>query len=492
MPSLLSCRMRSGCSAVVILIALSQVVAGCGIALRAPQAMDTSTNTVASQMDPSMSTTPVMPPVSIDPLTLAPGQTVVSLTFDDGRASQLAAARMLSEHGLSATFFVNSGTIGNPGQMSLDDLRTVASSGNEIAGHTVTHPDILHLPGDELRRQICDDRTTLLGWGFAVRNFAYPFGAATPEIENVVRECGYNSARNLGGLRPIRPTEGVPADRSCQLCDVTEAVPPEDPMFVQAISQVTNTWTAAELEQAVTRAMAVGGWLPLTFHELCTDKCTTLGLPESQFEEFVTWLAAKEAEGTVLVRTVGGVIGGTVAPAVAGPAVSPSPVGVNGVTNPGLEQNVDGTATCWMRGGFGNNKPEFSLVPSTHGGMTASRLIMRDYIDGDAKLLQTTDLGECAPAVVAGQTYTIEAWYTATVPTSFSVQYRLARGGWGYAMSSPTFAAATDFSRAQWTLPPIPQGVTGISFGLSLSQDGELVTDDYSLILASPADNPHP
>ena len=35
---------------------------------------------------------------------------------------------------------------------------------------------------------------------------------------------------------------------------------------------------------------------------------------------------------------------------------------------------------------------------------------------------------------------------------------------------------------ASWTLPPIPQGATGISFGLSLSQNGELLTDDYSLV----------
>jgi len=66
----------------------------------------------------------------------------------------------------------------------------------------VTHPDILRLGAEELRRQICDDRTTLLGLGFAVRNFAYPFGAASPEIEEVVKGCGYNSARTLGGLRP--------------------------------------------------------------------------------------------------------------------------------------------------------------------------------------------------------------------------------------------------------------------------------------------------
>ena len=49
-------------------------------------------------------------------------------------------------------------------------------------------------------------------------------------------------------------------------------------------------------------------------------------------------------------------------------------------------------------------------------------------------------------------------------------------------MASPKFEPATEFTLARWTLPPIPQGVTAISFGLNLTEDGELVTDDYSLI----------
>jgi hypothetical protein len=49
-------------------------------------------------------------------------------------------------------------------------------------------------------------------------------------------------------------------------------------------------------------------------------------------------------------------------------------------------------------------------------------------------------------------------------------------------VSSPEFAPATEFTAARWTLPPIPGGVTAVSFGLGLTQNGELVTDDYSLI----------
>ncbi|WP_319448530.1 MULTISPECIES: polysaccharide deacetylase family protein [unclassified Mycobacterium] len=481
------------------LIAVCVLVAGCGITLRTPAHPESPTQTVAAvPTDPYVKPDgkPVPLPASTEPLILDPGQTVVSITFDDGWASAATAAEIMTAHGLTGTFYANSGTIGRPNYLSLAGLKSIAASGQEVGGHSLTHPDLADLPGDEARRQICDDRKTLLGWGFAVRNFAYPFGSATPEIEDMVRACGYNSARSLDELRPHRVAE-LPQRQHCQLCDVAEAVPPVDPMNTRAPREVEGDWTIADLEGQVEDAMAVGGWLPLTFHKLCTTDCTdasnqlpdsaSVATPQAEFEDFVSWLATQQSQGSVLVRTVGDVIGGPVQPAVAGPVAPPAPSGTNGVANPALEEpGPDGVPACWARGGFGTNSPEFSLVPGAHSGATASRLVMRDYVDGDAKLLQTMDLGTCAPAVSPGGTYTIQASYTATVPTAFSVQYRLARGIWVYGVSSPEFAPATQFTAARWTLPPIPEGVTAVSFGLTLTQNGELVTDDYSLVAGTP------
>jgi peptidoglycan/xylan/chitin deacetylase (PgdA/CDA1 family) len=418
---------------------------------------------------------------------LAPGQTVVTITFDDGWASAATAAKMMTAHGLPGTFYLNSGNIGEPGYVSLADVDAMATSGHEIGGHSLTHPDLTDLSDDEARRQLCDDRKTLLNWGFPVRNFAYPFSMATPKLENIVRECGYNSARSLGELRTHHPPEGTPPELSCALCDSAETVPPADPMYTKAPAQVSN-WTVDDLKGQVTDAIPVGGWVQLTFHKLCTTDCIdpnqmpgmpSIAMLQADFDNFLTWLAGQQAQGTVIVRTVGDVIGGPVAAPVAGP------VAMHAVVNPGLQEQTDGVPSCWTHGGFGNNTPEFSLVPTGPNGTTASRLVMRNYVDGGAELLQTTDLGECAPAVSPGQTHTIQARYTSTVPTAFSVQYRLTRGVWVYGTSSPQFSPATEFTPARWTLPPIPEGVTAISFGLTLTQDGELVTDDYSLTGAS-------
>jgi peptidoglycan/xylan/chitin deacetylase (PgdA/CDA1 family) len=466
---------------VAVVIAVALWVAACGIGLRTPsntepavEAVTATPATAPVPTDPYVQPRPepAIPPVSTEPLFLAPGQTVVSISFDDAHASQAEAARMMSENGLAGTFYINSGRVGMPDYLTLADLDSIAMSGHEIGGHSLTHPAMADVNHDEVRREICDDRTALLGWGFPVRSFAFPFGPATPQDSAAARECGYNSARALGDLRSVN---------SCESCALTEDVPPANPMRTRASDQVESTWSAADIEQLIIDARTVGGWLQLTFHGLCTTDCSQISTPQAQFQELVSWLADQQAQGLVLVRPVGDIIGGPVLPAVVGPAVPPVAPWSNGVVNPGLEDAVDGVPRCWMRGGFGNNRPEFSLVPTGPGGTTASRLDMRDYVDGDAKLLPTTDLGTCAPSVSPGSTYTIQARYTSTVPTSFAVQYRLARGIWVFGVSSPEFPPAAEFTTARWTLPPIPEGVTAVSFGLSLTQNGELVTDDYSL-----------
>jgi hypothetical protein len=216
-----------------------------------------------------------------------------------------------------------------------------------------------------------------------------------------------------------------------------------------------------------------GGWVQLTFHGMCPTDCSDIAVAQDRLDAFLSWLADQRAAGKLVVRTVGDVIGGPVRSPVPGPPPTTT------VVNASLEATQDGVPSCWQQASWGHNRPEFSLVPHSDG--VAERLVMNDYADGDARLVPTMDLGTCSPAIVPGQTYTLSAFYTSTVPTSFSVQYRTATGVWVYGTTSPEFNPATEWTEARWTLPPIPEGVTAISFGLSLEQNGELVTDDYTL-----------
>src|SRR5580698_5409858 len=75
--------------------------------------------------------------------------TIVSLSFDDTFPDQFQVAAMLAQRGLVATFFVNSGRINASGYMTQGQVLSIQAQGNEIAGHTISHPDLPTISVDE-------------------------------------------------------------------------------------------------------------------------------------------------------------------------------------------------------------------------------------------------------------------------------------------------------------------------------------------------------
>src|SRR5687767_4862432 len=72
--------------------------------------------------------------------------TVVSLTFDDGQASQLAVKSPLAGHGMKATFYVNSAKVETSDfYTTWAQVAELAAAGNEIGGHGLSHQDLTTL-----------------------------------------------------------------------------------------------------------------------------------------------------------------------------------------------------------------------------------------------------------------------------------------------------------------------------------------------------------
>ncbi|MCS5722115.1 cell wall-binding repeat-containing protein [Herbiconiux sp. CPCC 203407] len=418
--------------------------------------------------------------VATAPPAAAAGNTVVSLTFDDGNDDQLAAAATMNGKGLKGTFYVISGSVGQPGYFTQANLQTLYASGNEIGGHTVHHQDLTTLSSVDISREVCNDRVNLTGWGFPVTSFAYPFAAVNDAAQAEVAACGYNSARGLGDLK-------TPPGTGCPDCDVSESIPPANPMLTAAADQVDSTWDLAALQSRVTQADAVGGWVQLTFHHICASTCDTAPanatISAELFDQFTTWLADWQTAGNGAVKTVNEVVGGAVKPVVAGPPLAPPPgPGENGAPNPSLE--TPGTVTdlpaCWWGSQFGTNSPVFSTVSPGRTGSVAQKVTMTNYVDGDAKLLAMFDESGCSPSVTPGATYSMRAFYMSTANTQFAVYTRSTAGVWSYWTSSPLFLPASIYTEANYTTLPIPADVTGISFGLNITANGELITDDYA------------
>ena len=423
----------------------------------------------------------------------APSPTVVSLTFDDGDADQMAAEQTLKANGLVGTFYITTGWIGAPGYLSRDQLNTIRADGSEIGGHTVNHADLTQVPTTEARAQICNGRETLQSWGFQPRSFAYPFSTSNASVEQMAAECGYDTSRGLGDVR---------SPASCRTCPWAEKMPPANPNYLKAPDQVDSTWTLTNLQNQVTRAVNNGGgWVILTFHHICSnigaaDCQADQSITPTVFNQFVTWLKnyKNTAANKTTVKTIDQAVQqykGTSYPAYRNAtSVAPQPPaapGVNALTNPSLETTSTGDSfpSCFQPGGWGTNTPAWATTSPGHTGTRAQKLTVSGYVDGDAKLLPNLDLVTCAPSVTPGKVYSIGVWYQATAVTQFALYYRDAAGTWFYWTSSPWLAATvtpTTWTEATFTTPAVPAGATAVSFGLALIANGTLTTDDYSFV----------
>ena len=409
----------------------------------------------------------------------------VSLTFDDSNADQLPAEQTIKSLGLHGTFYTVSGWVNQPGYLTLAQVQQIAADGNEIAGHTVEHPDLPTLAAGEQQREICNDRVNLINWGFQPTDFAYPFADADTN-ETDAKACGYNSARGLGDV--------VDPQGDCNGCVYAETTPPPDPYYLRAPDEVDSTVTLAQMEKQVTQAQSHGGgWVILTYHHICTPigaaNCPAdLSTTPTIFDAFVTWLARQGANG-VTVKTVQQVIGGTFKPGVYASPPAPAAPGVNALVDPALTSidSTTGFPACYQPGGWGTNTVAWAsstnVPPGSPTGSTSQNVTITGYSSGDAKLLPTLDQGACTPTVVPGDTYNLSVQYESTAVSQFALYYRTTFGSWVYWTSSPWFAAASTWAQATFTTPAVPAGANGVSFGLALIANGTLTTDDYSLVL---------
>ena len=197
---------------------------------------------------------------------------------------------VLASHGMHATFF----PVGNnPAGMSLQQLRDLASDGNEIGGHTLDHPDLTKISVAEATHQICDDRKALIANGFSPVSFAYPYGAVNSTVKQIVQGCGYSSARGVWGT-------WTP---SCDYCDFAETIPPQDPFLTRIAFCVEQSTPLSVMQSYVTMAeQHGGGWVQICFHHVC-DGCNLYSTPLATLTAFLDWLQPRRSSGTV-VKTI--------------------------------------------------------------------------------------------------------------------------------------------------------------------------------------------
>ncbi|MFZ0180972.1 MAG: chitobiase/beta-hexosaminidase C-terminal domain-containing protein [Candidatus Dormiibacterota bacterium] len=250
-----------------------------------PFALTTSTNVQFFSTDLAGNTEQV----ESQQVQVQPYKTAVSLTFDNGGYSQytLGWQQALQPHGVTASFYVNSGTIGRATTLSWAQLSALAAAGNDIGGKTVDDTNLTTLSAAQQIAEICNDRQTILQHGITPTSFAYPGGFFNAGLEQEVESCGYGNARTAGSLSPTGPT-------------YAETLPPKDWLGLRAYAP-TGQITPATLEALVTGAAAHGGgWVPIVIQRVCSSTldpgnyatCTSVAgwIDLGDLNTFLTWV----------------------------------------------------------------------------------------------------------------------------------------------------------------------------------------------------------
>ena len=149
----------------------------------------------------------------------------ITFSFDDGVTQDIRLIEIFNRYGLKGTFNLNSELLGKEGELDRNgrivrhdkvqpaDVRRIYE-GHEVAGHTLTHPGLIHKDDAEVIRQVEEDRKNLSALcGYEVVGMAYPGGGrnADERVATLIeKHTGIKYARTTAsGIANARiPEEG--------------------------------------------------------------------------------------------------------------------------------------------------------------------------------------------------------------------------------------------------------------------------------------------
>lgn len=142
-----------------------------------------------------------------------------TVSYDDGVRQDERLLELMRKYGIRGTFNINSGILGRNAYAVIDGYKTNVSTfenheiasvyqGQEIASHTVNHPDLTKLARTDIIEEVTKDCTELerITNGL-VRGFAYPFGTYNEEVADSLRECGIHYGRTVNSTHSFELPE---------------------------------------------------------------------------------------------------------------------------------------------------------------------------------------------------------------------------------------------------------------------------------------------
>lgn len=170
--------------------------------------------------------------------------TAVAITFDDGHISNRAAADNLARLGMTADFFVNPSTVGQPGFLSWAELREMQAMGMSIQSHSMVHRYLNDLSSTEVVAELTDSKTAIeQELGATVSVFAPPGGRMPAGFAQIAGAAGYSAVCSSAvGFWPVSASgSAAQAQKKAQASKSTDSTVSTDAIMIPRFAMLAGT-----------------------------------------------------------------------------------------------------------------------------------------------------------------------------------------------------------------------------------------------------------
>ncbi len=201
------------------------------------------------------------------------GTGMVTITHDDANYSDYSTVMpLLDSYGYRAVVFVaTQKQVGQPGKLSVTQLRALQDKGWDVSSHGQQHVDLTPLDSAAALAEIRDSQKWLQDQGFA--NGARFFSPT----------AGIQGQRELENIKKVYSASLVTRDS-------LETVPPGDPYQIHRMGVQTKT-TLAEMKSWIDMARNNKEWLILNFHLVTSGAADAeLNWPAAYYEQMLSYI----------------------------------------------------------------------------------------------------------------------------------------------------------------------------------------------------------
>lgn len=339
-------------------------------------------------------------------------QGMVSITLDDGWATQYTAARpALNARGIRSTYYLVTDALsqGWGGYMSVAQVQTLGAEGNELASHTRTHPDLTTLTSPQLTAELQGSQAWLVGTlGLAsVPDFAMPYGAYNASVLTGIRQY-YGSARTVNAGRNFRDTV----------------------IYELRGNDVSRSVSVATVKGWIDQAIAEKSWLILLFHEFSSSTPTRdTQYRTSNFTAILDYIKSRGVRTVTVSEGVAMMEGRVEPPPSQGTVVYDDSLGSGFQDWSWAEHDLDETGVVhagsasvrfepdgWAGLYFHHDGLDLGLFQSidlwVHGGTAGGQAVRLALFDG------ATSLGSIRLDTALGHPIAAGAWEKVSIPLS--------------------------------------------------------------------------